>query len=221
MNEDEDINRENEKDNSDDLKRRSPGIGSNEYIQDEKDQYDMEIDSDNQNNESSYTGYRPSRSQQQIDIQPTNIGEIITNPELEDGLFNNIIKNYREYEAEKEKNITIIVQAEKVMKKQITKYGADNTASDNSQNYENLNEGNQNKYIEKLGEIYHMNRNYVPLIKEINDDNKFPIQNENFDVNYMNDLWDKAKKNHNSYNQAMNIFGNEYMKKDEEEKKKN
>ncbi len=156
MNE-EDINRENEKEESDDLRRRSPGIGSNEYIQDEKDQNDMEIDSDDQ--ESSYSGFRASRSQQQLEIHPTNIGEILINPELEDGLFNNIIKDYREYEAEKEKNITIIVQAEKVMKKQITKYGADNTASDNSQNYENLNEGNQNKYIEKLGEIYHMNRN--------------------------------------------------------------
>ena len=217
---DEDINQKNENEESDDLKRRSPGIGSNEYIQDANDQNDMEIDSDDQKSESSYSGFRAS-SQQNFVIHPTNIGEILTNPELEDGLFSDIIKNYREYEAEKEKNITIIVQAEKVMKKQITKYGSDNTASDNSQNFENFIDGNQNKYIEKLGEIYNMNRNYIPLIKEIEDDIKYPIQNENFDVNYMNDLWDKAKKNHNTYNQAMNIFGNEYIKKEDEENKKN
>ena len=83
---------------------------------------DMEIDSEERKEEnSSFQKFRPSSQNQMIEIEPTKLGGILVNPELKDDLFNQIIKNYREYELEKEKNITVVVQAEKILKKQITK----------------------------------------------------------------------------------------------------
>ena len=194
---------------------------------------DMEIDSEERKEEnSSFQKFRPSSQNQMIEIEPTKIGGILVNPELKDDLFNQIIKNYREYELEKEKNITVVVQAEKVLKKQITKYGNYDTASENSKNFENLSDTNENKnYINlennivfnELKDRYNTNRFYNPLIEEIDDDMNYPKENNNLNINYMNDLWDKARKfNNKTYNTAMNFFVKEiYRKEDDEKKNKN
>ena len=63
-----------------------------------------------------------------------------------------------------------------------------------------------------MEERYNRNRYYNPsLIKEINDDDmNYPKDNNNLIVNYMNNLWEKAKK-----------FTKELLKKEDERKNKN
>ena len=63
-----------------------------------------------------------------------------------------------------------------------------------------------------MEERYNRNRYYNPsLIKEINDDDmNYPKDNNNLIVNYMNNLWEKAKK-----------LTKELLKKEDERKNKN